>query len=94
MTAESVLSALNSGNDGLSAAEAKKRLRTHDPNRLPEAPRHSAWKRFALQFHNILICVLLAAAAVTALLGQLIGTGVPGWAHATRSREPELGCCS
>ena len=32
--------------------------------------------RFLLQFHNILIYVLLAAAAVTALLGHAVDTGV------------------
>ncbi len=75
-SAEAALTALKSSGRGLSAAEATARLQTHGRNRLPEAPRPSAWKRFALQFHNILIYVLLGAAAVTALLGHFIDTAV------------------
>jgi magnesium-transporting ATPase (P-type) len=39
---------------------------SHGPNRLPEPPRRSALLRFLLQFHNILIYVLLGAAVITA----------------------------
>jgi magnesium-transporting ATPase (P-type) len=73
---EAVLTALNASHHGLSQGEAGSRLQTHGRNRLPEAPRPSAWLRFALQFHNILIYVLLGAAVVTALLGHWIDTGV------------------
>jgi magnesium-transporting ATPase (P-type) len=74
--ADSAVTALNSSAGGLSAAEVKSRLLSHDQNRLPEAPRRSAWMRFALQFQNILIYVLLGAGVVTALLGHWIDTGV------------------
>jgi magnesium-transporting ATPase (P-type) len=73
---QAVLTALNAGHHGLSQDEAGSRLQTHGRNRLPEAPRPSAWKRFALQFHNILIYVLLGAGVVTALLGHWIDTSV------------------
>jgi magnesium-transporting ATPase (P-type) len=62
--------------DGLSSAEASERLASHGPNRLPEASGRSGLARFLAQFHNLLIYVLLGAAAITAALGHLIDTGV------------------
>lgn len=61
---------------GLSEAEAQRRLAVHGPNRLPAGRRRSALMRFALQFHNVLIYVLLAAAFVTALMQHWIDTAV------------------
>lgn len=43
---------------------------------MPMPTRRSAILRFVTHFHNILIYVLLAAAAITASLGHLIDTGV------------------
>jgi len=62
-----VLAAMQTPAEGLSAAEAAKRLAAHGPNRLPEPPRAGPIARFLRQFHNLLIYVLLAAAAVTLL---------------------------
>ncbi len=75
-SSDAVLTALNANRHGLTQAEAELRLNTHGRNRLPEAPRPSAWMRFALQFHNILIYVLLGAAVVTVLLQHWVDTGV------------------
>ncbi|NUJ81181.1 HAD-IC family P-type ATPase [Methylocystis sp. FS] len=61
---------------GLSEAEAQRRLAVHGPNRLPAGRRRSALMRFALQFHNVLIYVLLAASFVTALMQHWIDTAV------------------
>ena len=61
---------------GLSQEEVCARLERHGPNRLPEEPRKSAWMRFFGQFHNVLIYVLLAASALTAVLGEWVDTGV------------------
>jgi magnesium-transporting ATPase (P-type) len=61
---------------GLAAAEVQARQQQHGPNRLPEGRRAGPWRRFLLQFHNVLIYVLLGAAVVTALLGHWIDTGV------------------
>ena len=72
--AESILAELAATPAGLSELEAKARLQTYGPNRLPEAPRRGAFVRFLVQFHNILIYVLLAAAGVTLLLGHLADT--------------------
>ncbi len=74
LTKEQVLTLLNASSSGLDEAEVLQRLATHGPNRLPEAPKRSPWLRFLLQFHNILIYVLLGAATVTALLGHFVDT--------------------
>ncbi|MGC1952017.1 MAG: cation-transporting P-type ATPase [Gammaproteobacteria bacterium] len=71
-----VLSELQASAEGLSKDEAGKRRERYGPNRLPEARRRSLLVRFALQFHNILIYVLLAAAGITALLDHWVDTVV------------------
>jgi magnesium-transporting ATPase (P-type) len=65
---------LHTTSAGLSADEAAARLDTYGPNRLPEPPRRSAVLRLLLQFHNVLIYVLLASALITAALGHLVDT--------------------
>jgi magnesium-transporting ATPase (P-type) len=71
-----VFSQLEATPGGLSHEEARRRLDQHGPNRLPPPYRRSALQRLALQFHNVLIYVLIAAAAVTAALGHWVDTGV------------------
>ncbi|THF55390.1 cation-transporting P-type ATPase [Pseudothauera rhizosphaerae] len=61
---------------GLDAAEAAERLQRHGRNTLPQPPRRGPLLRFLLQFHNVLIYVLLVAGVVTALLGHLVDSGV------------------
>ncbi len=61
---------------GLSADEAARRLVAHGPNRLTPPKRRGPLLRLLLQFHNILIYVLLGAAGVTAALGHWVDTGV------------------
>ncbi|RMD61578.1 MAG: cation-transporting P-type ATPase, partial [Alphaproteobacteria bacterium] len=76
LTPREALIRLETGEGGLSAAEAAARLARIGPNRLQVAARRSALIRFAAQFHNVLIYVLLASAAVTAALGHWVDTGV------------------
>ena len=73
---EAVLKGMETTEAGLSASQAAERLERHGPNRLPEAPRPGPLRRFARQFNNLLILVLLAAALITALLGHWIDTAV------------------
>ena len=54
-TADAALQILKTTVNGLSQMEAVARLKTHGPNRLPEAAKRSALIRFFLHFHNILI---------------------------------------
>ncbi len=61
---------------GLTAQDAERRLAEHGPNRLPPPKPRSAARRLLAQFNNLLIYVLLGAAALTAALGHWIDTGV------------------
>jgi magnesium-transporting ATPase (P-type) len=61
---------------GLTGKEAARRLERFGHNRLPAPRRRPPWLRFLLQFHNVLIYVMLAAAAITASLAHWIDTGV------------------
>lgn len=65
---DTTLQALETTPEGLNPLEAEARLKIHGPNRLPESQERSSIKRFLLQFHNILIYVLLGSAAITAML--------------------------
>ncbi len=56
---------------GLGPAEAQQRLEQYGPNRLPEGARRSGFTRFVLQFHNLLIYVLIAAAVLAAAIDHL-----------------------
>ncbi|MDP1786871.1 cation-transporting P-type ATPase [Nitrosomonas sp.] len=73
---DSVLEKLGATSAGLTRHEAEARLKTHGPNRLPEPPKRSTVLRFLLQFHNILIYVLIGSAVITAVLDHWIDTFV------------------
>jgi magnesium-transporting ATPase (P-type) len=74
--AEEVFAALATPESGLDQAEAEARLARHGPNRLPAAARRGPLRRFLAQFENVLMQVLLGAAAITALLGRWVDTAV------------------
>ncbi len=76
LSGEKTLARLDSRLGGLSGEEAARRLQEHGPNRLPEEKPPHPLVRFARQFHNVLIYVLLAAAIVTALMGHWLDTSV------------------
>lgn len=75
-THESVLENLDASSHGLESEDAAHRLNQYGYNRLPSAPRRSALTRLLLQFHNVLIYVLLGAALTTALLDHMMDTMV------------------
>ncbi|NLO79111.1 MAG: cation-transporting P-type ATPase [Xanthomonadaceae bacterium] len=68
--------ALGTGPGGLDAGEVRARLEQHGPNRLAPPRRRGPLLRFLQQFHNTLLYIMLAAAAVTAALGEWIDTAV------------------
>jgi magnesium-transporting ATPase (P-type) len=76
LPAEEVRKRLGSSIGGLCAEEARRRREAVGPNRLPEPPRDRLIVRFLRHFHDLLIYILIAAAAVTALLGHWVDTGV------------------
>jgi magnesium-transporting ATPase (P-type) len=67
---------LESGPAGLTDAEVRRRLALHGHNRLAPPGRRGPLLRFVLQFHNILLYVMMGAAAITAVLGHWVDTGV------------------
>jgi Ca2+-transporting ATPase len=68
---EALLSALESGPGGLSQSEARRRLAEHGPNQLQEGNKKSALRLFLEQFADFLVIILIAAAAVSAVLGDV-----------------------
>jgi len=70
------LDALGSAPKGLSASVAQQRFAEYGPNRLPEPPRRGPLLRFLLQFHHLLIYVLIVAAMITAALAHWVDTVV------------------
>ncbi|MGE3743605.1 MAG: HAD-IC family P-type ATPase [Geminicoccaceae bacterium] len=75
-SAETVLAALNSAGDGLSADEARARRAAHGPNALPEARSRHPLVRFLAQFNNPLIYFLLLSAVAAWLLGHHVDASV------------------
>ena len=73
---EACLAQLESGPEGLTRREAERRLVSHGPNRLPDVHARGPLVRFLMQFHNVLIYVLLGAAVVTGALQHWVDTGV------------------
>ena len=77
MEIDSVLEALKtSKEEGLGEDEAKERLERYGENKLPKKKKQSELVRFLLHFHNVLIYVLLVAAAITAIMNHWIDTVV------------------
>jgi len=71
---DQVLRRLDADAAGPDEAEVQRRRSTYGLNRLPKPPKKPAIARFLLHFHNILIYVLLGAAAITALLHHVVDT--------------------
>ena len=76
LTTAEALRAVEATPGGLTSEEAAHRLQAYGANRLPEPPRRGAILRFLSHFHNVLIYVLIGAAAVTAALQHWVDTGV------------------
>lgn len=74
--AEQTLQHLDTSPDGLSAEQAQERLESFGPNRLPRRRRNGPLRRLLLQFHNLLIYVLLLSALVTLALGEWLDSAV------------------
>ena len=70
---EAALDALSSSSDGLSAAEAARRLEENGKNKLAAAKGKSLLRRFLEQLADPMILILLAAAAVSGVLAYLQG---------------------
>lgn len=65
---------LDAKREGLSSAEAEERLRDHGPNQLREKKGRSVWSVFFSQFKDVMILILIAAAVISGLIGDLKDT--------------------
>src|SRR5262245_65094175 len=72
-SAEEVLRALG-GPEGLTTATAQARLAAHGPNSLAEERPRGPIRMFLAQFYDFMILVLLAAAGISGLVGDLKDT--------------------
>jgi Ca2+-transporting ATPase len=66
-----VVSSLDSNAEGLTPAEAKKRLAQYGPNELAEKKKTSPFMLWLGQFKDFLIIILLVAVVLSAILGEV-----------------------
>ena len=71
-----VLSELRTGEEGLDAREAKVRLREYGENVILERKRSPWWQVFLGQFKDLLVMILIGAAAVSMVTGDPGSAGV------------------
>ncbi len=70
-TLPDLLTSVRAGEHGLTEAEATIRLQEFGPNRLPEKGPTPLWRIVLRQFYSPLIYILVAAAAVSVLIGDV-----------------------
>ncbi len=75
-TEQELLTALQSGPEGLDSPTATARLASVGPNRLPEEPPTPAWQRLLRQFRSLFIYVLMLSAGLSVMLGHYVDAGV------------------
>ncbi len=73
---QQVLEAFRTNHGGLPQSEIKRRLEQYGANRLKPPKPQSNFIRFLLQFHNVLIYILLIASIMTAFLGHWVDSAV------------------
>ncbi len=73
MSAEAVLQAEKSSENGLSSAEAKKRLAEYGLNKLKEGKKQTVFQKFLIQLKDPMLIILMAAAAVSAVTNFISG---------------------
>ena len=76
LTPEAAFETLDTGPQGLSDAEALERLERDGPNALAAGKKISAWRILLRQFANLLIAILLAATAISFVLGESLDAWV------------------
>jgi Ca2+-transporting ATPase len=70
-TADAALAHFDSSAKGLTETEAQQRLVRFGPNRLKEKPQRPVWMKFLDQFKNLLVIVLIGAAALAGAIGDI-----------------------
>ncbi|WP_161980785.1 cation-translocating P-type ATPase [Streptococcus sp. S784/96/1] len=72
-TEEAVLEALQTTKKGLTSDEAAKRLATYGHNELDEGEKRTIWQKFLDQFKDLMILILLGAAALSVVTEGMHG---------------------
>lgn len=70
-TIEDVFKELQSDRDGLSTEEAAKRIQQYGPNQLQEKKKKPGWLLFLMQFKDVMILILMIAAVISAVVGDV-----------------------
>lgn len=73
---QEVLEHLNSGSGGITDDEAVKRLQVYGRNELDEGERKTVWGMFLEQFKNVMVIILLVAAAISGFMNELTDTAI------------------
>jgi len=73
---DKILQQTGSTKQGISETSAQQKLSEHGPNELKEAAQRSAFSIFIAQFVDIMILVLVAAAVISGLIGDVKDTFV------------------
>lgn len=76
LSLEDLFVALRTTSKGLNPEEVKLRRDTYGLNELIEKEKKPAWKLFLLQFKDVMIVILLLAAVIAGLLGEIVDMGV------------------
>ena len=78
-----VLAGLDSGRQGIDSGEAQQRLKEYGENVLEEAGRLQWWQVFLAQFKDLLVIILIGAAAVSMLTGDPESAMAVSYTHLT-----------
>ena len=76
LTVEECFQQLETSSRGLTQDEAEKRLVRFGSNEIKEKEKKPAWIEFLEQFNNILVIILIIAAAISAFLGEFVDAAV------------------
>ena len=71
---DAILQHLETNLDGLSSGESEKRIQRYGLNQLADKKKKPAWLMFLLQFKDVMILILIGAAVVSGILGDLKDT--------------------
>jgi magnesium-transporting ATPase (P-type) len=74
LSTEETLTRLQTTEQGINTEEVTRRLQQYGPNALPEKKRKSAFLRFIAHFNDVLIYILLAAAALKFIMAYWVDT--------------------
>jgi len=74
LTLQELLEILDAKPEGLQQADAEKKLQIHGPNELVREKKKPLWLKFLMQFKDFMIIVLMAAAVISGIIGDVTDT--------------------